>query len=78
LLINRSVVDAVGETRRGAHFTSCAPDYDRDEAFQAHYAAAAADPASWAEFSARFLDVDEPGYQDAVQQFSRERLAATP
>jgi glutaconate CoA-transferase, subunit A len=78
LLINRSMVDAVVETPHGAHFTSCAPDYGRDEGFQAHYAAASADPASWAEFCARFLAVDERGYQDAVQRFSRERLAATP
>jgi glutaconate CoA-transferase, subunit A len=78
LLINRSMVDAVVETPNGAHFTSCAPDYDRDEKFQAHYATAAADPQAWAQFSARFLAGDEPGYQAAVQQFSRERLAATP
>ena len=34
----------VAETPNGAHFTSCVPDYGRDEAFQAHYARAAADP----------------------------------
>ena len=33
----------VVETPGGAHFTSCVPDYGRDEAFQARYAAAAAD-----------------------------------
>ena len=35
LLINRAMVAGVVETPNGAHFTSCVPDYDRDEAFQA-------------------------------------------
>ena len=29
-----AVTDAVAEAPRGAHFTACVPDYDRDEAFQ--------------------------------------------
>ena len=44
LLLNRAMVHGVAETPNGAHFTSCAPDYGRDEAFQARYAAAAGDP----------------------------------
>ena len=47
----------------GAHFTSCVPDYGRDEAFQAAYAAAAADPADWQRFRAEFLAGDEASYQ---------------
>ena len=54
--INRSMVDGVIEAPRGAHFTSCEPDYPRDEAFQKEYAAAAADPAAWAAFAARYLE----------------------
>ena len=42
LLLNRAMVHGVAETPNGAHFTSCAPDYGRDEAFQARYAAAPA------------------------------------
>jgi glutaconate CoA-transferase, subunit A len=68
LLLNRAMVHGVAQTPHGAHFTSCVPDYGRDEAFQKRYAAAAADPRAWAEFRARFLDQDEAGYQEAVRQ----------
>jgi glutaconate CoA-transferase subunit A len=52
LLLNRMMVDAVVETPNGAHFTSCVPDYGRDEAFQREYAAAAADLEAWPAFAA--------------------------
>jgi glutaconate CoA-transferase, subunit A len=51
LLLNRMMVDAVVEAPHGAHFTSCVPDYGRDEAFQREYAAAAADPGAWRTFA---------------------------
>ena len=38
LRIPRIFVDGVVEAPRGAHFTECPPDYDRDEAFQQIYA----------------------------------------
>ena len=41
------MVSGVVESPNGAHFTSCLPDYGRDEAFQKEYATAAADPALW-------------------------------
>ncbi|GAA4724419.1 CoA transferase subunit A [Phytohabitans rumicis] len=66
LLVNRMMVDGVVETPRGAHFTSCVPDYDRDEAFQREYAAAAADPEAWERFRSTYLDGDEAGYQAAL------------
>ncbi|MCZ4275410.1 CoA transferase subunit A [Rhodococcoides yunnanense] len=50
MLTNRMMVDAVIAAPAGAHFTSCVPDYDRDEAFQKAYVAAAADDAEWAKF----------------------------
>jgi len=62
LLLNRAMVDGVVETPRGAHFTSCVPDYGRDEAFQRRYAESAASGESWARFRGRFLDGDEAGY----------------
>ena len=46
--INRSMVDGVVESPNGAHFTTCDPDYGRDEAFQKAYVAAAGDPDAWA------------------------------
>ncbi|HLN76340.1 MAG TPA: CoA-transferase [Nocardioidaceae bacterium] len=73
LLLNRLMVDGVVETPNGAHFTTCAPDYGRDEKFQKAYATAAGDPISWAEFEQRFLTGDEQAYQDAVAGFHAEQ-----
>src|SRR5712691_940074 len=67
LLINRAMVHGVVETPNGAHFTSCVPDYGRDEAFQAQYAAAAAMAEKWEAFRQEYLDGDEASYQEAVQ-----------
>lgn len=75
LLLNRTDVDGVIETPGGAHFTSCAPDYGRDEAFQKHYVAAAKDPDAWPSFVDRFLSGGEPNYQAAVTAFSSEVTA---
>jgi len=67
LKINRMMVDGVVETPGGAHFTECPPDYGRDEAFQREYAATATDPAAWAAFKAKYLDLgSEADYQRAV------------
>ncbi|MEU4619448.1 CoA-transferase [Actinoplanes sp. NPDC023801] len=63
LLVNRSMVDGVLETPNGAHFTSCVPDYGRDEAFQREYART-----DWATFRERYLDGDENDYQAAVKR----------
>ena len=62
LLLNRVMVDSVVETPRGAHFTSCVPDYGRDELFQRRYVESAASDQAWSEFRSRFLDGDEAGY----------------
>jgi len=70
--VSRLFTDAVAEAPRGAHFTSCPPDYDRDEGFQKRYAGSGADPAAWTAFSERFLAVDEAGYQDAVRELAAE------
>lgn len=64
--INRLMVDGVIEAPGGAHFTECPPDYSRDEAFQREYAATAKDPEAWETFKARYLDVSEAEYQEAV------------
>ena len=67
LRINRSMVHGVVEAPGGAHFTSCVPDYDRDEAFQREYAATAKDEDAWTAFKQRYLDVTEDEYQTAVK-----------
>jgi acyl CoA:acetate/3-ketoacid CoA transferase alpha subunit len=77
LLVNRAMVAGVTETPGGAHFTSCVPDYGRDEAFQARYAAAAADPDGWRQFRAEYLDGDEASYQQAVRRFTEGRADTT-
>ncbi len=66
LRIQRWMVRGVVEAPGGAHFTSCEPDYGRDEAFQREYAAAAADPIAWSAFYDTYLSGDEAGYQAAV------------
>ena len=48
--IHRGMVDAVVEAPRGAGFTSCEPDYPRDEAAQKAYAASAQEPGGWAAY----------------------------
>jgi acyl CoA:acetate/3-ketoacid CoA transferase alpha subunit len=72
LLLNRASVHGVVEIPRGAHFTSAAPDYGRDERFQRHYATAAKDPDAWPAFADRFLSGDETDYQRAVTRFAEE------
>src|SRR5437660_2328718 len=79
LLVNRAMVHGVVEAPGGAHFTSCVPDYGRDEAFQARYAAAAAEPADWQRYRTEFLDSGEAEYQAAVRRFTEsQRPAAHP
>jgi glutaconate CoA-transferase subunit A len=64
--INRLMTDGVVETPHGAHFTECVPDYGRDEAFQRAYTASAKSEEAWDEFRARYIDVTEDEYQQAV------------
>lgn len=68
LLLQRPSVTGVVETPNGAHFTSCAPDYGRDEAFQKLYATT-----PYEELAERFLAGDEHAYQSAVQAWRKER-----
>ena len=70
ILINRSMVTGVVETPGGAHFTSCDPDYPRDEAFQRAYVEAA--KGDFSAFTERFLAGDEDAYQAAVRTFGEE------
>ena len=50
LRVNRLMVDGVVEAPGGAAFTSCVPEYDRDEALQKEYASS-----DWDDFSPRWL-----------------------
>lgn len=73
LLVKRAFVTGVVQAPGGAHFTSCAPDHDRDETFQRAYAQAARDPETWRAFTDRFLSGDEQAYRAAVTAFQEER-----
>jgi glutaconate CoA-transferase subunit A len=76
LLLSRMMVSGVVEAPNGAHFTTCTPDYERDEPFMRHYALSAADPETWQVFADRFLSGDETAYQQAVRDWHAERAAA--
>ncbi|MEU5952708.1 CoA-transferase [Streptomyces sp. NPDC047525] len=73
MLVSRHAVTGVTETPKGAHFTSCVPDYGRDEPFQKAYATAAGDPDAWKKFEDRFLTGTEQDYQAAVQAWHKEQ-----
>ena len=76
LLISRMMVEGVVETPNGAHFTTCTPDYERDERFQRAYAAAAGGTdEEWAAFEERFLSGDEAAYQAAVVALRQQQSA---
>jgi glutaconate CoA-transferase subunit A len=66
--ISRMMVDGVVAAPGGAHFTSCAPDYPRDEEFQAQYAAAARSPEAWESFRAAWIDIPEADYQRKIRE----------
>ena len=67
LRISRLMVDGVVVRPGAAHFTSCVPDYERDEVFQKEYAAAARSADAWAAFETEWLDIDEDEYQAKVR-----------
>jgi glutaconate CoA-transferase, subunit A len=64
--ISRLFTDGVCETPNGAHFTSCAPDYERDEAFQKEYAGSAASVEAWQQWRGDWIDISEADYQRKV------------
>jgi glutaconate CoA-transferase subunit A len=66
LRISRLMVDGVVVRPGAAHFTSCVPDYERDEAFQKEYAAAAKSAEAWQQFTDEWLAISEDEYQRKV------------
>ena len=65
--VARMMVDGVVHRPGGALFTSCVPDYDRDEGLQKEYASAARSAEAWAEFKAEWIDIDEDRFQAKVR-----------
>lgn len=66
LRVARMMVDGVVERSGGALFTSCVPDYERDERLQKEYADAAKSPEAWAAFRTAWIDIDEAEFQRKV------------
>jgi glutaconate CoA-transferase subunit A len=66
LRVARMMVDGVVERAGGAVFTSCVPDYERDERLQREYAVAAQSPDAWAAFREEWIDIDEAEFQRKV------------
>ena len=75
LVLDRGMVDAVVEAPFGAHPTSCTPAYGIDLDHLKVYAAATT-PEGWADYRARFVDVEPAAYLEAVG--GATRLAAIP
>jgi glutaconate CoA-transferase subunit A len=63
LRVARLMVDGVVERPGGARFTSCVPDYERDEPFQKEYAAAAKSSDAWGAFRQEWIDILEDEFQ---------------
>jgi glutaconate CoA-transferase subunit A len=57
LRVARMMVDGVVESPGGAWFTSCVPDYDRDEELQREYAGSARSPEAWQAFYGSHVEV---------------------
>ena len=72
VIVNRMMVDDVVEAPGGAHFTTGAADYGRDEKFQRHYAEAAKSAETWEPFVRTYLSGSEDDYQAAVRRFAME------
>jgi glutaconate CoA-transferase, subunit A len=66
LRVARLMVDGVVERAGGALFTSCVPDYERDEGLQKEYADAAKSPEAWTAFKQAWIDVSENDFQRKV------------
>ena len=59
LRVARMMVDGVVESPGGAGFTSCVPDYDRDEDLQERYAASARSAEDWSAFRSAWIEDGE-------------------
>lgn len=65
-LVERALITGVVEAPFGAHPTSAAPDYQLDLAHLKTYVGAAASADAWADYRARFVDVEPGDYLTAI------------
>jgi glutaconate CoA-transferase, subunit A len=66
LRVPRHRTSGVVHAPHGAHFTSCPPDYERDETFQREYAASAKSTEAWEAFRTKYIDL--PSHADYLAQ----------
>jgi glutaconate CoA-transferase subunit A len=71
-VLDRTLTDMIVLSPGGAGFTAHPPHAPRDERLQRAYVQAAASPAAWADFHARFVDVDDDAYRAAATAFHTE------
>lgn len=64
--VARMMVDGVVHRPGGALFTSCVPEYERDEGLQKEYAAAARSAEAWEVFRKDWVDITEEEFQAKV------------
>lgn len=72
-VLDRTLTQAVVVSPGGAGFTSHPPHAARDERLQRLYVESASSPEAWADFRARFVDVDDETYRAAVTAVHGER-----
>jgi glutaconate CoA-transferase subunit A len=65
--VARMMVDGVVHRPGGALFTSCVPEYERDEGLQKEYASAARTAEAWEAFRSQWVDVTEDEFQTKVR-----------
>ena len=71
-VLDRTLTDLIVASPGGAGLTAHPPHSSRDERLQRAYVEAAASPSAWADFRARFLDVDDDAYRVGVAAFHAE------
>ncbi len=75
LAIDRMLVDGLVAAPYGAHFTSCVPNYERDEELQRRYAATAKDDEAWEGFFQEFIAADHGTYVSRIEKAGGLELA---
>lgn len=67
LRVARMMVDGVVPRAGGALFTSCVPDYERNEGLQKEYASSAKSAEAWEAFRKQWVDLSEEEFQSKVR-----------
>ncbi len=75
-LVERAMITGIAEVPFGAHPTSAAPDYQLDLKHLKAYVDSAASPEAWAEYKAKYVDLNQDDYVAAVG--GAETINASP